>query len=47
MASDVCCEFFTLHHSDRGENPKATSANKHRWRKWMSFDPDGERHKCD
>jgi len=38
--------FFVLHHSDRGENPKAGFANKHRWRKWMRFDPNGERHKC-
>ena len=38
--------FFVLHHSDRGENPKAGFANKHRWRKWMRFDYDGERHKC-
>ena len=38
--------FFVLHHSDRGENPKAGFANKRRWRKWMRFDPNGERHKC-
>lgn len=38
--------FFALHHSDRGENPKAGFAVKHKWRKWMTFNPDGDRHKC-
>lgn len=38
--------FFVLQHKDQGPKPGAGYAHSNKWRKWMKFNPDGERHKC-